>query len=47
MLDPWDKKAFAYDGTATTEVHDKLSVAGFDVNLSEIFSKQQSPGQER
>ena len=37
ILDPWEKRAFEYNGTATTEIHDKLSVAGFDINLSEIF----------
>ena len=37
ILDPWEKRAFEYNGTATTEVHDKLSVAGFDINLADIF----------
>ena len=37
ILDPWEKKAFEYNGTATTEVYDKLSVSGFDISLSDIF----------
>ena len=37
ILDPWEKKAFEYNGTATTEVYDKLSVSGFDINLADIF----------
>jgi Uma2 family endonuclease len=40
LLDPWGKKAFAYDGTAITEVHDELSVAGFDIKLSEVFPEK-------
>ena len=40
ILDPWEKRAFEYNGTATTEIHDKLSVAGFDINLSEIFPEK-------
>jgi Uma2 family endonuclease len=40
ILDPWEKKAFEYDGKATTEVHDKLSVAGFEISLSEVFLKK-------
>ena len=37
ILDPWEKRAFEYNGTATTEVYDKLSVSGFDINLADIF----------
>lgn len=37
ILDPWDKKAFAYNGTATTEAHEKLSVGGLAISLLEIF----------
>ena len=40
ILDPWEKRAFEYNGTATTEVYDKLSVSGFDINLSEIFPEK-------
>ncbi|MGH9629194.1 MAG: Uma2 family endonuclease, partial [Bryobacteraceae bacterium] len=37
ILDPFRKKAFTFDGTATTEVHDKLSIAERDITLKEIF----------
>ena len=37
ILDPWEKRAFEYNGKATTEVYDKLSVSGFDINLADIF----------
>lgn len=37
ILDPFRRKAFTFDGTATTEVHDKLSVGGRDITIDDIF----------